>query len=88
MHKNVYPIDVLMGRSWQTGIEMLTVQPGIAVHDEEMESAIGQTRFDKSLKLEPCEKAFYPFTRALYKLGESLGKNYSYYKTYFKDRAV
>ena len=88
MQKNVYPIDVLMGRSWQTGIEMLTIQPGIAVHDEEMESAIGQTRFDKSLQLEPWEKAVYPLTRAMYKLGESVGKNYSYYKSYFKDKAA
>lgn len=88
MQRNAYPVDVLMGRSWRTGLGMLSVMPGIAVHDEEAESAIGDKRFDKSLRLSRWERLIYPITRALYKLDESLKKQYAYLAASGADKKI
>lgn len=86
MEKNVFPIDGLVGRSWQTGLNWLTVLPLTAYVDFDLGSDIGKKRFDKTLHISGFSKIFYPFNRAWFKLCETIGKRYWYYTHYFKDK--
>lgn len=80
------PIDALLGRSWKTGINWYTVRPGLAAQDLSFESSIGDERFDKKQDITGFAKMLYPITRAWFKLCETIGKKYWYFKTYFKDK--
>ncbi len=86
LHKNTYPIDGLMGRSWQTGLNWLTVLPLTAYVDMGLGSFIGDQRFDKKLQITGLRKILYPFTRAWFKLCETTGKQIWFARTWFKDR--
>ncbi len=83
-----FPIDTVHGRCWETGINSYSIQPGIALHDESFDSAIGDARFDKTIKLEGGERFRYKINRPLFKLGEAVGKRWIYYKNYPHDVAV
>jgi len=85
MDRNAFPIDTLIGRSWETGAEVLSVKPGLATQDLSFDSAIGEQRFDKKLKLEGWEKITFPLTRAGFKLAETVGKRKIYWSRIFKD---
>ena len=69
---NWLPIDTLMGYCWLTGLNAFIVQPGIAVHNLELESFIGEARFDKSMKPSVID-------RALFKVSEGLMKRLTYW---------
>ncbi|MCI5059977.1 MAG: glycosyltransferase family 25 protein [Alphaproteobacteria bacterium] len=86
MQRNVFPVDALMGRSWETGLDWYTVRPGLAAQDLSFESDIEGERLQKSLDVEGCSKILYPFTRAWFKFSETIGKKYWYFKTWFKDK--
>ncbi len=88
LQKNIYPIDALVGRSWKTGLNWLAVMPLLAYVDFDMGSFIGEKRFDKNIQVKGAAKALYPFTRGWFKLAETLGKKYWYYKNYFKDQKI
>ena len=87
LDKTPFPIDALMGRNWLTGINWYTVRPGLVAQDRDIESMIGDDiRFDNKKDIKGIAKITYPFTRAWFKLGETVGKKYWYLKTYFKDK--
>lgn len=85
MQTIAYPNDTLMGRPWVTGLPVLTVQPGLAIQDLSLESAIGEERFQKN-KLKGWEALAYPLTRAGFKAYESAMKRAYYWAPYFKDK--
>ncbi|HPD83389.1 MAG: glycosyltransferase family 25 protein [Alphaproteobacteria bacterium] len=87
LDKTPYPIDALMGRSWETKLDWYTVRPGLVPQDRAIQSMIGDdVRFDEKKDIEGVIKIIYPFTRAWFKFTETIGKKYWYYKTYFKDK--
>lgn len=87
LDKTCYPIDTLMGRSWQTHINWYTLRSGLVAQNQNMESTIGnEIRLTRHKDLSIMQRIIYPFTRAWFKLCETLGKKYWYYKNYFKDK--
>ena len=80
------PIDTIMGLPWRSGLEVLTIQPGIASWNKSFESAIGDGRFKKN-EVTGWEKFVYPLTRLLFKIQEGLLKKIFYFKSFFKDRS-
>ena len=83
-----FPIDTVLGRCWETGLQAYSIQPGLAVQDLSFESAIGDARHDKTIHLKGHEKAIFKVTRPLFKLEEALGKNWVYWSNAPKDLAL
>jgi len=81
-----YPIDILMGCYWKTCADWLVVSPAIATHNDEVESFIGDARFENNSDLTGILKIIYPFTRGLFKISETILKTLWYYGFYFKDK--
>ena len=87
MNKNAYPIDVLMGRSWKTGLNWFTIRPGLAAQDLSFDSIIGEQRLQKKdLQITGLTRTLFPFTRGWFKFTEAILKKYWYYKTYLRDK--
>lgn len=86
LQRNWLPIDALMGRRWEHGLDWFVVQPAVADHDAAVESIIGMTRFEKGLRLGGVERLLYPLTRAAYKVSETIGKRLSYWSSWAEDR--
>lgn len=86
MQCNAYPIDTLLGRGWETGIEALAVHPGLATQELSFDNTIGNDRFDKSIQLTGIERLAFPFTRSWFKLRETFGKKWIYWLRLLKDR--
>ena len=87
MRKVSCPNDTIMGLPWKSGLDVLTVQPGIATWDKNFESAIGNERYDKN-KLIGWERLVYPVTRLLFKLQEGVLKKAFYFIRALKDRRL
>ena len=83
-----FPIDTILGRSWETGIQAYSIQPGLAVQDLSFDSAIGEERHDKTIHLQGAEKLKFKITRPTFKLGEALGKAWVYWGGAPKDLAI
>ena len=83
-----YPIDILMGCYWKTCADWLVVSPAIATHNDEVESFIGDARFENNSDLTGILKIIYPFTRGLFKISETILKTLWYYGFYFKDKRM
>lgn len=83
-----FPIDIIMNRTWETGIISYTIQPGLSVPDESFESLIGTARHDKTTGFSGWQKCKYKVTRALFKLNEALAKAWTYYANAPKDLAA
>ena len=83
-----FPIDTILGRTWETGLNVYSIQPGLAVQDLSFESAIGEERFNKSIGLSglPCLR--FKLTRALFKLDEMVGKQWIFYKNLWNDKSL
>lgn len=86
LQRNWLPVDALMGRRWQHGLDWFIVQPAVADFDQGSDSQIEPKRFDKTLQIGGMERALYPLTRALHKLGDGLGKRWSYWSSWVEDR--
>lgn len=81
-----YPIDTLMGRGWETGLEVLTVQPGLAITEPNLPSTIGDTRFCKRpTALRGTRRLLFPFTRAWYRFSDALCKRWTYWTAWPRD---
>ena len=87
MKKVSCPNDTIMGLPWKSGLDVLTVQPGIATWDKKFESAIGNQRYEKN-KLIGWERLVYPLTRLLFKLHEGVLKKVFYFFGYIKDKRL
>ncbi|MEM7650497.1 MAG: glycosyltransferase family 25 protein [Pseudomonadota bacterium] len=83
-----FPIDTVLGRGWETGINAYSIQPGLAVQDLSFDSAIGEERHDKTIPLKGFAKLKFKITRALFKLGEAAGKAWLYWANAPKDLAA
>lgn len=82
-----FPVDTVMGRTWETGIAAYSIQPGLAVQDLSFDSAIGEERHDKTIHLKGAEKLAYKISRPLFKLEEALGKRWIFLKNCLKDQS-
>lgn len=80
-----YPIDILIGRFWETGINSHAVN-WIAYQDPTIESSIGSERFDKKIQLAGFGQIFYPFNRAWFKLNDLVRKRFVYWFFWWKDQ--
>lgn len=86
-HENfAFPVDALIGRSWEHGLESFTVLPELAHEGNDFESTIGDARFDKTLEISGLQKITFPITRSLFKLEETLGKRYWFWRTSLRDK--
>ena len=83
--KFAFPIDTVLGRSWETGIDAYSIQPGLAVQDLSFDSAIGEERHDKTTTPKNLK---FKITRLMFKLGEAIGKAWVYYAGAPKDLAT
>lgn len=86
LQRNWLPVDTLMGRSWEHGLQWFAVQPSPCDYDRRFDSAIGDARFDKALALRGVERLTFPLTRALHKLSEAIGKRSFYWRQRLADR--
>ncbi|MGB0719962.1 MAG: hypothetical protein ACPGRX_05790, partial [Bdellovibrionales bacterium] len=80
-----FPIDTVLGRCWDTGINAYSTWPGLAIQDLTYDSAIGEDRHDKTVT--PKSLSF-KLTRAAFKGEEAFGKAYTYYAARPKDLAT
>ncbi len=88
--KITFPIDISMGRAWETGIDHLAVLgPKLALQNRGHPSmSAGAERFDKTIQLTGLQAALYPFWRALFRLSDAIGKRYAFYSRWPKDREI
>ena len=77
-----FPIDTVLGRSWETGIQAYSIQPGLSTQDLSFETSIGDERHDKSSTPKNLK---FKITRLRFKIGEALGKVWVYYANASKD---
>lgn len=88
-HKTSCPIDILYGRSWETGVDNLAViGEDLATVDLSFVSSIGGQRFNKHIDKSGLSFLKFRIARGFYKLSENLEKNFQYYKKVFFDRKV
>ena len=80
-----FPIDTVLGRGWETGVQAYSIQPGLSTQDLSFESAIGDERHDKT---KTPKNLKFKITRLLFKIGEALGKAWVYYANAPSDLAV
>lgn len=88
MNKIAFPIDTLTGRSWETGLQNYSIQPGLSIQDMSFESAIGDDRHDKTIPLTGAAKLKFKLTRLAFKIGEAIGKARIYWLNAPKDLAT
>lgn len=86
LEQTAYPIDALVGRSWETKLNWLTVNKRLASVDYDLGSYIGEARFDKTLQITGISKITYPFHRLWFKICETVGKKYWCLKNYREDK--
>lgn len=80
------PVDMIMSRPWMTGIDLLTVQPGLANQDLDLESSIGTVRDLKTPDdLSGWRRGLYPLTRAWFKLSDTVMRRVCYALTWPRD---
>jgi glycosyl transferase family 25 len=80
------PVDMIMSRPWMTGIDLLTVQPGLAHQDLDLESSIGTVRDIKTPDdLRGWQRRIYPLTRAWFKLSDTVMRRVYYWAAWPKD---
>lgn len=86
--KFAFPIDTILGRCWETGLNAYSVQPGLAIQDLSFDSAIGEARHDKTIPLKGAAKLSFKITRLRFKIGEAIGKAWVYYSNAPSDLAL
>lgn len=84
---NYLPIDTLIGHVWQTGINALVLQPGLATQDLKT-SYIGDARFDKKVAGSFWQKILFPMYRAWFKAWEGIMKTWQYWRTKKQDLQI
>lgn len=82
-----FPIDTILGRTWETGLMSYSIQPGLAIQDLSFDSAIGEARHDKTIPLKGMDKIKFKITRPLFKLNEAIGKRWIFWSNLFRDLA-
>ena len=88
MQRNWLPVDTLMGRSWEHGLNWLIVWPALADYDRAIDPDISFARYYKGAKLSGAERLRYRFSRAWFKINEALGKRWVYWSRWWRDRRL
>lgn len=86
MEKNWLQNDVLHSRAWMTGLEVFIVRPSPVRHDNDMNSTIGDDRFDRSLALRGAERWIFPWKRFRMQIQDKLAKRWHYLMAGPRDR--
>jgi len=79
------PIDTLQGQVWMHGLRVRALVPSPVIADMEIESTIGDKRFEKKHQLQGLEAIFYPLTRTMFKIFDSLVKQITFRLGRIKD---
>lgn len=87
-YRTAYPIDTLLGRCWETGLNVYAVNPIVRQDTASFTSAIGEARFDKRADLSAAEKLVFPVFRAWFKLCEHVGKRWIYGTSFWHDKTL
>lgn len=88
MARNWLPVDTLMGRAWEHGLNWLIVWPALADYDRSIDPDISFARYYKGARLTGAEKLRYRFTRAGFKIAESIGKRWVFWSRWWADRQL
>lgn len=73
-------IDIVHGRYWETGLNVLVTKPSPVVPDMDIDSTIGDGRFMKENTTNGFRKLFFPIFRFLFKLNTSIRARLYYAK--------
>lgn len=89
MEENWLQNDVLHSRAWFTGLTTYIVRPSPVTHpvDDDDDSTIGATRFEKELQLSGWQRAAHPLARFGMKLQDQWRKRFHYVSSIPKDNA-
>lgn len=79
------PIDVMHGQVWRHRLRVFCVAPSPILPDFDVESTIGESRFEKSRKLVGIERLYFPLTRLVFKVSEMLMKQVFYFGAVLAD---
>lgn len=78
------PLDVALARSWETGIDVLAVQPWPIVQDKSMASSIEQARFAEP----PAQLDLAGASRWMNRQRDSVAKRLHFVRALRRDRSV
>lgn len=87
-HRVAYPIDTLLGRCWDTGMNVYAINPIVRQDVQSFASAIGNARENKRGDLKGAQTLVFPATRGWHKLCEQVGKRWIYAKSFWQDRTL
>lgn len=89
MGKNWLQNDVLHSRAWLTSLTTYIVRPSPVTHpvDDDDDSIIGATRYEKGIQLSGWERAVHPFARFGMKLQDQWSKRFHYLTAISRDNA-
>ncbi len=87
-NKIAYPIDTLLGRCWETGMNVYAINPIVRQDVDSFESAIGNARENKRGDLKGLQKLGFPLSRAWHKLCEQAGKRWIYGRSFWHDKTL
>lgn len=62
------PVDTMHAQAWMSGLQVFSISPSPIKPDHDIDSTIGDFRFDKKSQLTSWQRAVYPLTRLVYKL--------------------
>lgn len=79
-----YPIDILIGRFWETGVDGYAVN-FTAYQNPDIETSTEPERFDKRIQLSGLNAAIFPFFRAWFKIDELVRKRLVYRLLWLRD---
>ncbi len=88
--KIAFPVDVAMGRAWETGLDHFAVlTPQLAVQNNAHPSMnSGGARFDKTIQLTGLRAALFPLWRAYFKFSDGISKRFAFYSGWPKDHEL
>lgn len=87
-HQVAYPIDTLLGRCWETGLNVYAINPIVRQDTRSFVSSIGEARENKRGDLQGMQKLVFPAFRAWHKLCEQGGKRWIYARSFWQDKTL
>ncbi|MBE7638252.1 hypothetical protein GUA87_15450 [Sneathiella sp. P13V-1] len=84
--RNSVQIDIIHGRHWETGLDVLVTKPSPVSPDLEIPSTIGETRFDKEITVSGFKRLIFPVFRFCFKVNSSIRSRWYFAKKKQADR--
>ncbi|MBN8521582.1 MAG: glycosyltransferase family 25 protein [Alphaproteobacteria bacterium] len=82
-----FPVDMIMSRPWISGLDLYTVQPGLAVQDLSFESSIGTSRNHKDpVDVTGWPRWIFPITKRWFKITDVIMKRLTYWGAWMRDK--